>query len=179
MPTYDYRCTECELVAEARHGINDRPQLQCPDCGTPKMKKMVSACGFSVKNTHLKGHLKDNCKANTEMRQDLLENHGIENVTPVGAKDLSQVYKEVKAAGDSVKDQMQAEKAKGAEKSRNKMREWKRKAQPRADGRGPHVLGRSGEPPVLRRRRREPGGPQYADQRCPGDFAGRRQRQDR
>ncbi len=39
MPTYDYKCTQCDTQFEARHPMNeDNPD--CPVCGA-KTKKMI------------------------------------------------------------------------------------------------------------------------------------------
>ncbi len=33
MPLYDYRCAQCGLVAEIRHGFNDTYSEPCAHCG--------------------------------------------------------------------------------------------------------------------------------------------------
>lgn len=32
MPTYDYRCPECDAVTEIVHSIKENPHYECPDC---------------------------------------------------------------------------------------------------------------------------------------------------
>lgn len=40
MPTYDYKCPECEHVQERFHKIRQRPSVECEKCGA-RMKKMM------------------------------------------------------------------------------------------------------------------------------------------
>lgn len=40
MPTYDYKCPECEHVQERFHKIRQRPRVECEKCGA-RMKKMM------------------------------------------------------------------------------------------------------------------------------------------
>lgn len=136
MPAYDYRCRSCDAISEFRHGMDEAPSLECLECGSFELSKMISACGISVKNTLIKRRMRDNHKAETDMRQELREDHMVEDFRPVGAKGVAGVYNEVKASGSSVKDGMQATIEQNAAKARAKQREWKRKAQPRADRRG-------------------------------------------
>lgn len=41
MPTYDYKCKNCEKVFETFHGISENPQIFCPSCGS-QARKIVS-----------------------------------------------------------------------------------------------------------------------------------------
>ncbi len=49
MPIYEYRCTECGHQTEVLQKISDEPLSDCPACGEPAMKKMVSAAAFRLK----------------------------------------------------------------------------------------------------------------------------------
>lgn len=49
MPIYEYQCTKCEHRLEALRKISDPPLLECPDCGTPNLNKLVSAASFRLK----------------------------------------------------------------------------------------------------------------------------------
>jgi putative FmdB family regulatory protein len=41
MPTYDYSCSSCEHIFEARHGFNeDAPP--CPECGKNKLEQIIN-----------------------------------------------------------------------------------------------------------------------------------------
>ena len=49
MPIYEYQCTECGHQTEVLQKISDDPLKDCPACGKPAMKKMVSAAAFRLK----------------------------------------------------------------------------------------------------------------------------------
>ncbi|MBK8189767.1 MAG: zinc ribbon domain-containing protein [Vampirovibrionales bacterium] len=46
MPTYDYRCEACDHPFEARHGMNERPRIVCPECGALGRRRIASAVGL-------------------------------------------------------------------------------------------------------------------------------------
>lgn len=43
MPTYDYRCTECDYELEAFHAMSAEPLKTCPECGKDGLKRMIGA----------------------------------------------------------------------------------------------------------------------------------------
>jgi putative FmdB family regulatory protein len=47
MPTYDYKCYECEKVFETKHGMNEKCK-ECSFCGSNKIKKMFNSISFYV-----------------------------------------------------------------------------------------------------------------------------------
>ncbi len=49
MPFYEYRCEKCGHQMEALQKISDAPLVDCPECGQPALKKLVSAAGFRLK----------------------------------------------------------------------------------------------------------------------------------
>lgn len=49
MPIYEYRCAECGHEMEKLQKISDAPLTDCPACGKPGLKKLVSAAGFRLK----------------------------------------------------------------------------------------------------------------------------------
>lgn len=49
MPIYEYQCTECGYQTEVLQKISDDPLKDCPQCGKPTMKKMVTAAAFRLK----------------------------------------------------------------------------------------------------------------------------------
>ena len=51
MPIYEYRCAACRHEFEAMQKISDDPLQECPACGQPGLKKMVSAAGFQLKGS--------------------------------------------------------------------------------------------------------------------------------
>jgi putative FmdB family regulatory protein len=49
MPTYDYECTQCGHVFEQFHGINDEPEIVCPECGGPVKRRIGTGAGIIFK----------------------------------------------------------------------------------------------------------------------------------
>ncbi len=44
---YDYRCTKCEQVFIASHGMNEKPKVKCPGCKSFKTERtFVQAPSF-------------------------------------------------------------------------------------------------------------------------------------
>ncbi|MGV6818376.1 MAG: FmdB family zinc ribbon protein [Thiotrichales bacterium] len=48
MPIYEYQCESCGHKHEAIQKMSDAPLTQCPQCGKPALKKLVSAAGFRL-----------------------------------------------------------------------------------------------------------------------------------
>jgi putative FmdB family regulatory protein len=49
MPTYDYKCSRCNLNQEINHGWHNRPVVLCNYCNEPMVKVIGAAA------THFKG----------------------------------------------------------------------------------------------------------------------------
>lgn len=49
MPFYEYRCDACGHEMEIMQKMSDPPVAQCPACGEPNVRKLVSAAGFRLK----------------------------------------------------------------------------------------------------------------------------------
>ncbi len=49
MPIYEYECEACGHKLEALQKISDDPLKDCPECGKPALKKLISAAGFRLK----------------------------------------------------------------------------------------------------------------------------------
>lgn len=69
MPIYEYKCSDCEHELEKLQKISDTPITDCPECGKPALKKMISAAGFRLKGsgwyeTDFKNNSKNNSKKN-------------------------------------------------------------------------------------------------------------------
>lgn len=65
MPFYEYRCDACGHELEALQKLTDAPLSDCPACGKPTLKKLISAAGFRLKGggwyeTDFKGGKKKN-----------------------------------------------------------------------------------------------------------------------
>ena len=42
MPTYEYRCQECEETCEFLQPFSSPPKRKCPACGKHRLKKLIS-----------------------------------------------------------------------------------------------------------------------------------------
>ena len=51
MPIYEYRCESCGKELEKIQKFSDQPLKDCPECGKPSLKKLVSAGSFRLKGT--------------------------------------------------------------------------------------------------------------------------------
>jgi putative FmdB family regulatory protein len=49
MPIYEYECAACGHQLESLQKISDAPLLDCPNCGKPSLRKLISAAGFRLK----------------------------------------------------------------------------------------------------------------------------------
>lgn len=49
MPIYEYRCEGCGHALEKLQKLADAPLTDCPACGAPALKKLISAAGFRLK----------------------------------------------------------------------------------------------------------------------------------
>jgi putative FmdB family regulatory protein len=49
MPIYAYACKECDHTLDALQKIADVPLVDCPDCGKPALKRLLSAPRFRLK----------------------------------------------------------------------------------------------------------------------------------
>jgi putative FmdB family regulatory protein len=75
MPFYEYRCQSCGHELEALQKISDAPLVDCPECGQPALKKLVSAAGFRLKGggwyeTDFKGGNKKNLHDSGEKKKE-------------------------------------------------------------------------------------------------------------
>lgn len=61
MPTYDYKCPECDQMEEIQHSIHKNPSYHCSNCKT-KMKRQISL-GSYVITGGIKGSLEDHKEA--------------------------------------------------------------------------------------------------------------------
>ena len=49
MPIYEYVCKKCDHMLDALQKMSDDPLLDCPECGEPALKRMLSAPRFRLK----------------------------------------------------------------------------------------------------------------------------------
>lgn len=51
MPIYEYRCDRCGHSLEVLRKVSDQPLQDCPACGQPALRKLISAAGFRLKGS--------------------------------------------------------------------------------------------------------------------------------
>lgn len=51
MPIYEYACQACGHQLEVLQKMSEAPLTECPECGKPELKKLVSAAGFQLKGS--------------------------------------------------------------------------------------------------------------------------------
>jgi putative FmdB family regulatory protein len=48
MMLHDYKCSNCQNIQEANHKWNEKPEINCNNCGTV-MDKQIGSAGFKLK----------------------------------------------------------------------------------------------------------------------------------
>ena len=51
MPIYEYRCRSCDHELEVMQKLSDPELSDCPSCGRPALKKLISPVGFRLKGS--------------------------------------------------------------------------------------------------------------------------------
>jgi putative FmdB family regulatory protein len=49
MPIYDYACKNCEHTFDALQKMSEPKLVDCPECGEPSLRKLLSAPKFRLK----------------------------------------------------------------------------------------------------------------------------------
>lgn len=49
MPIYEYACNSCEHTLDALQKMSEDPLTDCPACGKPQLKRLISAPRFRLK----------------------------------------------------------------------------------------------------------------------------------
>ncbi len=49
MPIYEYACKSCDHTLDALQKMTDDPLVECPACGEPALRKLLSAPRFRLK----------------------------------------------------------------------------------------------------------------------------------
>jgi len=96
MPIYEYGCTNCDHRLDALQKVTDAPLTDCPECGKPALKRLVSAPSFRLKG---QGWYE------TDFKKDRQRNlHGEKDDKPAAdGKGEDKPEKEKSAADDKVK----------------------------------------------------------------------------
>jgi putative FmdB family regulatory protein len=48
MPMYEYKCSDCNVIFEARQKFSDAPLTECRECGG-SVRKVISQTAFTLK----------------------------------------------------------------------------------------------------------------------------------
>lgn len=51
MPTYTYRCGSCGVQFDRRQKFSDKALVRCPECGQPKLHKLIQPVGIVFKGS--------------------------------------------------------------------------------------------------------------------------------
>lgn len=51
MPIYEYACQSCGHELEQLQKLSDAPLVDCPECGRPELRRLISASGFVLKGS--------------------------------------------------------------------------------------------------------------------------------
>jgi putative FmdB family regulatory protein len=49
VPIYEYACKKCDHTLDALEKMSDDPLVDCPECGEPALKRLISAPRFRLK----------------------------------------------------------------------------------------------------------------------------------
>jgi putative FmdB family regulatory protein len=49
MPIYEYACKSCKHTLDALQKMSDDPLVECPECGKPELRRLISAPRFRLK----------------------------------------------------------------------------------------------------------------------------------
>ncbi len=97
MPIYEYRCEACGKEEEVIQSVNAAPLTDCPACGEPALKKLVSAAAFHLKGT---GWYVTDFRDNDKKKRDTTEGAGEESKGCGDAKSDSKAAKESKGKSE-------------------------------------------------------------------------------
>ena len=62
MPTYSYRCANCDFAFDQHQEFTDDSLTVCPNCGQPQLRKVFNAIGVSFKGS---GFYRNDSRAKT------------------------------------------------------------------------------------------------------------------
>jgi putative FmdB family regulatory protein len=49
VPIYEYACRKCDHTLDALQKLRDAPLVDCPECGAPELRRLISAPRFRLK----------------------------------------------------------------------------------------------------------------------------------
>ena len=84
MPIYEYGCRKCDHTLDALQKIADAPLVDCPECGEPELRRLLSAPSFRLKgNGWYETDFKKDRQRNLHGDKD--SNKSSENASSTGA----------------------------------------------------------------------------------------------
>ena len=103
MPIYEYRCQDCGHELEKIQRMSDAPLTDCPECGAPQLRRLVSAAAFRLKGA---GWYETDFKQ--DGKRNLHDSHAAKSEG--GDKASGEKASGDKASGDKSSDKSGAEK---------------------------------------------------------------------
>lgn len=132
MPLYEYTCSQCGNIEEHLHSHNEEPQFVC-ECGF-HMERFFSTFAISNGICSEQKEVMEKTKRRRDMKVDLRDNHGIEQMSLQG-KTLEETYKDVKKNSSSIAEKFAQNSEQNQDKQRKKQKEWMRGALARTEKR--------------------------------------------
>lgn len=96
MPIYEYRCEACGHALDALQKLSDEPLRNCPACGEPQLRRLISAPAFRLKGG---GWYETDFKSDKEKKRNLADD-GKGKSESAAAKDGEKKQKPA-SSGDS------------------------------------------------------------------------------
>ena len=75
MPIYDYQCQACGHAFDALQKLADAPLTDCPACGEPALKKLLSAPPFQLRGQGWR-------KPKAELKKTVRRGHMFDQAVP-------------------------------------------------------------------------------------------------
>ena len=103
MPIYEYQCRSCEHAFDALQKMSDDPLVECPACGEPELRKLLSAPKFRLKGkgwyeTDFKTGDKRNLHADSEKKTDSGNKDGNKDGEKTSKQDSKKTETKAKSA---------------------------------------------------------------------------------
>lgn len=98
MPTYEYRCTECNHEFEEFQAISDAPVTICPSCGGKTERVISGGAGLIFKGSGF--YITDYKKANNKAWANKAGNGGVTKPTESSSKSSDTSTKPSSTSGD-------------------------------------------------------------------------------
>ncbi len=79
MPIYEYECESCDKVHTVYQKLSESKLKNCPECGSPNIRKLISACSFQLKGS---GWFKDGYSKDKAKPEPSTATPAIPDITP-------------------------------------------------------------------------------------------------